>query len=268
MGNRTSSPKPARPSTLSMDARANLSPISAARSRLDGPVLAVRSRTAHGAAQALGWTPSRDADLHLLVDGEVHRPLAEGDAAVFLVSRRRARRSARVEYVRSGADRPGRQARTGGFPVRARLRGLRRRDAARLPRRPAPCRADCTATKPESAPTGVGQGRVGPRPAILGGPHRTYRRVRQPQRSDDAPVDPAGATRGGRSRQEQEQTEALLGSVIRAIGRHARPQRPAAQAVSRTGPQKEGRPATAYAIGFPECCSTPARTPPWPLARR
>jgi hypothetical protein len=50
----------------------------------DGPILDfVRDRLMIQ-AQALGWTPSRDADLHLLVDGEIHHPLAEGDAAVFL----------------------------------------------------------------------------------------------------------------------------------------------------------------------------------------
>ena len=35
-------------------------------------------------AKAIGWTGDCDADLHLVVDGEVQRPLAEGDAAVFL----------------------------------------------------------------------------------------------------------------------------------------------------------------------------------------
>src|SRR5271165_6914860 len=35
-------------------------------------------------AEAMGWTAGRDADLHLLVDGDIQRPLAEGDAAVFL----------------------------------------------------------------------------------------------------------------------------------------------------------------------------------------
>jgi Hint domain len=51
----------------------------------DGPVLDfVRDRLTIQ-AQTLGWTPSRDADLHLLVDGEIHHPLAEGDAAVFLL---------------------------------------------------------------------------------------------------------------------------------------------------------------------------------------
>jgi hypothetical protein len=35
-------------------------------------------------AEAIGWTPSRETDLHLIVDGEVRRPLSGGDAAVFL----------------------------------------------------------------------------------------------------------------------------------------------------------------------------------------
>jgi hypothetical protein len=51
---------------------------------LDGPVLAfVRQRLVKG-AEAIGWTPSTEADLHLVVDGKVRRPLSENDAAVFL----------------------------------------------------------------------------------------------------------------------------------------------------------------------------------------
>jgi hypothetical protein len=51
-----------------------------------GPVLDFVRERLTIQAQALGWTPSRDANLHLLVDGEIHHPLAEGDAAVFLLS--------------------------------------------------------------------------------------------------------------------------------------------------------------------------------------
>ncbi len=50
----------------------------------DGPVVDFVRERLTIQAQTLGWTPSRDADLHLLVDGEIHHPLAEGDAAVFL----------------------------------------------------------------------------------------------------------------------------------------------------------------------------------------
>jgi hypothetical protein len=50
----------------------------------DGPVLDFVRDRLRIQAQALGWTPSRDADLHVLVDGEIHHPLSEGDAAFFL----------------------------------------------------------------------------------------------------------------------------------------------------------------------------------------
>lgn len=50
---------------------------------LDGPVLAfVRERLTER-AEAEGWTASRETDLALIVDGEVHRPVQEGKAAVF-----------------------------------------------------------------------------------------------------------------------------------------------------------------------------------------
>ena len=49
-----------------------------------GPVLAFVRQRLMERAEAIGWTPSQDADLHLVVDGEVRRPLSEGDAAVFL----------------------------------------------------------------------------------------------------------------------------------------------------------------------------------------
>ncbi len=51
---------------------------------LDGPVLAFARERLLTRAEALGWTPSIETDLHLVVDGEVRRPLSEGDAAVFL----------------------------------------------------------------------------------------------------------------------------------------------------------------------------------------
>ncbi len=51
---------------------------------LEGPVLAFARQRLMARAEAIGWTPSREADLHLVVDGEVHRPLTQGDAAVFL----------------------------------------------------------------------------------------------------------------------------------------------------------------------------------------
>jgi Hint domain len=51
---------------------------------LDGPVLAFARERLLTRAEALGWTASSETDLHLVVDGEVRRPLSEGDAAVFL----------------------------------------------------------------------------------------------------------------------------------------------------------------------------------------
>jgi hypothetical protein len=50
----------------------------------EGRVLDFARQRLLARAEAMGWTAGRDADLHLLVDGDVHRPLAEGDAAVFL----------------------------------------------------------------------------------------------------------------------------------------------------------------------------------------
>ena len=51
---------------------------------LDGPVLAFARQRLQTRAEAIGWTRSFETDLHLVVDGEVRRPLSEGDAAVFL----------------------------------------------------------------------------------------------------------------------------------------------------------------------------------------
>jgi hypothetical protein len=51
---------------------------------LDGPVLAFARQRLLARAEEIGWTPSREADLHLVVDSEVLRPLSDGDAAVFL----------------------------------------------------------------------------------------------------------------------------------------------------------------------------------------
>jgi hypothetical protein len=50
----------------------------------DGPVLAFVRQRLIERASALGWTPSRDPDLHLIVDGEIRCPLKEAKAAVFL----------------------------------------------------------------------------------------------------------------------------------------------------------------------------------------
>jgi hypothetical protein len=51
---------------------------------LDGPVLAFVRQRLLSRAEAIGWTPSTETDLHLVVDGEVRRPLSDGDAALFL----------------------------------------------------------------------------------------------------------------------------------------------------------------------------------------
>ena len=51
---------------------------------LDGPVLAFARQRLKERAEAIGWTPSSETDLHLVVDCEVRRSLSEGDAAVFL----------------------------------------------------------------------------------------------------------------------------------------------------------------------------------------
>ena len=51
---------------------------------LDGPVLAFARQRLEARAELLGWSRSYDADLHLVADGEVHRPCSGGDAAVFL----------------------------------------------------------------------------------------------------------------------------------------------------------------------------------------
>jgi hypothetical protein len=94
----------------------------------DGPVLDfVRDRLTIQ-AQALVWTPSRDANLHLLVDGHVPS-VREGEAAVFLFPD-----SARDVRLASNTFVPARiglgdSSELGVFPIRARLRGLRRRGA-------------------------------------------------------------------------------------------------------------------------------------------
>ena len=49
-----------------------------------GPILAYVRDQLRTRADALGWTPSREADLHLVVDGWAQRPLAEGGEAAFL----------------------------------------------------------------------------------------------------------------------------------------------------------------------------------------
>ncbi len=51
---------------------------------LDGPVLAFARQRLQTRAEAIGWTPEHDPDLRLHVDGQVHRPLSDGDTAVFM----------------------------------------------------------------------------------------------------------------------------------------------------------------------------------------
>jgi hypothetical protein len=51
---------------------------------LDGSVLEFVLQRLTERAEALGWTASRETNLHLLVDGEVRRPLEEGETAAFL----------------------------------------------------------------------------------------------------------------------------------------------------------------------------------------
>jgi hypothetical protein len=56
---------------------------SAALLRLKAVVSFARGRLI-ARAEAIGWTPGCDDNLRLLVDGEVRRPLAEGETALFL----------------------------------------------------------------------------------------------------------------------------------------------------------------------------------------
>jgi hypothetical protein len=51
---------------------------------LNGPVLDFVRRRLLARAEAIGWTRSFEADLQLLVDGEIRPPLCAGDAALFL----------------------------------------------------------------------------------------------------------------------------------------------------------------------------------------
>jgi len=51
---------------------------------LDGPTLEFVRNRLKARAEALGWTPSRAADLRLVVDGGVRRPIEEGEASVFV----------------------------------------------------------------------------------------------------------------------------------------------------------------------------------------
>jgi hypothetical protein len=49
----------------------------------EGPVLSFVRQRLKERAEAAGWTSSRDADLRLMVDGEVHRAVEEGETATF-----------------------------------------------------------------------------------------------------------------------------------------------------------------------------------------
>jgi hypothetical protein len=51
---------------------------------IGGQVLAFARERLIARAEAIGWTPEHDPDLRLLVDGQVHRPLSDGDTAVFM----------------------------------------------------------------------------------------------------------------------------------------------------------------------------------------
>ena len=51
---------------------------------LDGPVLAFARQRLQTRAEAIGWMPEHDPNLRLLVDGQVRRPLSDGDTAVFM----------------------------------------------------------------------------------------------------------------------------------------------------------------------------------------
>jgi|HubBroStandDraft_6_1064221.scaffolds.fasta_scaffold702685_1 hypothetical protein len=166
----------------------------------DGPVLGfVRDRLTIQ-AQALGWTPSRDANLHLLVDGDAHHPFARAKRlSSSFPTARETFGSRRIRSSRHGLA--WATAANWGFSLYGLAFVGSGAEARRILSTTRALPAGCTTTKQWSALTGLDQGRVDPRPAVLGGPHRTYRLVRQPQRSDDARVDTAGATRGGRSRQ-------------------------------------------------------------------
>ncbi len=49
-----------------------------------GPILDFARKRLRARAEEIGWTPSRDADLSLAIDGEIVRPLLEDGAAAFL----------------------------------------------------------------------------------------------------------------------------------------------------------------------------------------
>ena len=49
----------------------------------EGPVLDFVRQRLLARTEEIGWTPSRDADLHLVVDGDVVRPSLEGSVATF-----------------------------------------------------------------------------------------------------------------------------------------------------------------------------------------
>ena len=49
----------------------------------EGPILDFVRQRLVARAEDIGWTPSRDADLHLAADGEVVRPVVEGSLATF-----------------------------------------------------------------------------------------------------------------------------------------------------------------------------------------
>jgi hypothetical protein len=51
---------------------------------IGGQVLAFARERLIARAEAIGWKPEHDPDLRLLVDGQIHRPLSDGDTAVFM----------------------------------------------------------------------------------------------------------------------------------------------------------------------------------------
>jgi hypothetical protein len=174
----------------------------------EGRILEFARERLMARAKAIGWMGDCDADLHLLVDGEVRRPLAEGDAAVFLFAD-----SAHDVRLVSNTFVPARVGQADRRELGVCVYGLAFVGSGGEARRVSLDDARLgEGLHGEEASSGA-YWRWTKGELVLDGPHRTYRLLHQPQRPGDAPVDPASATPGSRPRPEQEQTEALLDSV-------------------------------------------------------
>ncbi len=169
---------------------------------LDGPVLAFARQRLMTRAEAIGWTRSFETDLHLVVDGEVRRPLCEGDAAVFLFPA-----SARDVRLKSNTFIPDLLGGGDSRPLGVALTGLVFLGGGEV--RPGPPRRRAVAGRApsrrgqERRRLAMDQGRTGAHARLLARPLRLRRPARDLQQRCDAPMDRAGECAGRGSGAEE-----------------------------------------------------------------